>query len=275
MDRPNIDIFVVDNDASGSSHKIIKECESILNKRINYSIEPRRGIPFARNASIKSVGSDSEFIAIIDDDEYPDPYWLDELLSTQKLYNADIVSGPVIPEYNQDCPEWIIDGKFFERERFKTGHRLKYVATNNVLMRKDVVGKVGEFDTKFALNGGDDTHFFLRAYYKGFVMVWSNEAIVYESIPKSRTNMKWLLQRSFRLGNSITLCEIDIKPSLVTRARRLVLGICKIIQGLLILPIYMLKGKSNFVKSLRFICRGAGMIYGTIGRFYNEYKHVH
>lgn len=76
-------IFVVDNNYKGNANKVI-DC-FLENHRfpINYSIEPKKGISFARNHAIKKA-KDCEYIIFVDDDEITDPDWLIELLNIQK-----------------------------------------------------------------------------------------------------------------------------------------------------------------------------------------------
>ena len=43
---------------------------------------------------------------MLDDDEYPDPHWLSEMIRVAQHHNADIVGGPVFPVF--DTPDhWL------------------------------------------------------------------------------------------------------------------------------------------------------------------------
>lgn len=269
-------VIVVDNDPKGSACDFCEQIKPEFKWILQCDIEPRRGIPFARNKAIACAGNDVDFIVFIDDDEVPDPLWLDELLSVQALYNADSVSGPVLPHFEQPVPDWVTKGRFFERPRHATGHHLKGAATNNVLIRAEVLRKLEPaFDERLALCGGSDWHFFKRVYHAGYKMVWADEALAYEWIPASRANWKWLLQRSYRLGNTESFCEIDLNPSLAVRTMCAVKGVRRIIRGSLFMPIALLLGKQKFIKNLRYISHSAGMLSGVVGGRYDEYRKVH
>jgi hypothetical protein len=54
-----------------------------------------------------------DFFAFIDDDEIPDPNWLEQLLLTQARTGADVVRGCVEPILPDGSPTWIKDGHFF------------------------------------------------------------------------------------------------------------------------------------------------------------------
>ena len=271
-----LEIIIVDNDVDGSARSVCESFELQLKWSIKYCIEPNRGIPYARNKSLACVEDDADFIAFIDDDEVPDSNWLDELLYNQKIYDADVVSGPVMPYFSEAVPEWILKGKFFERPYYPTGSVLNKAATNNTLVCSKVFKNMNSFfDERFALNGGDDLHFFMRVHRAGYKIVRSNEALVYEWIPKSRANAKWILQRAYRLGNTYSLCEVEFEPSITVRLKRIVKVAGRIGQGLLLMPLSLFIGRHIFIQSLKYIYTSAGILTGMTGIVYEEYRTIH
>ena len=112
----------------------------------------------------------------IDDDEVPSPEWLKHLAACQQAYGADVVSGPVIPHFMSEVPQWITAGRFFERPRYATGTVLPEARTGNVLIRMEVFHRIGLFDDRFALTGGEDMDFFVRLYESGGLIFWADEA---------------------------------------------------------------------------------------------------
>ncbi|MDJ0733596.1 MAG: glycosyltransferase family A protein [Nostocaceae cyanobacterium] len=273
---PKLEIIVVDNDDHGSACELCQQISSQIQWTLKCYVEPRRGIPFARNKAIACAGKDLDFLAFIDDDEVPQPSWLDELLRVQSLYNADVVSGPVLPYFNQSVPDWITKGKFFERSRYSTGHLLKGAATNNVLIRTEVLQKMEPcFDERLALSGGSDWHFFRRVSHAGYKIVWANDALVDEWIPASRANLVWLLKRSYRLGITESFCEVDLDPSFAVRAICIFKGIRRIIKGTLSIPLSVIWGKHEVFRTLRYIYHSAGMLVGVTGKKYQEYQKIH
>ena len=110
--------------ADGSALVSVKEAVRYLRIPITYEVEPNRGVSFARNRSVRMAG-ECDYVGFVDDDEFVEENWLDELLNAQVLYNADVVLGPVLPAFDYEPPVWIKKGRFFERPRHPTGTSIR------------------------------------------------------------------------------------------------------------------------------------------------------
>jgi glycosyltransferase involved in cell wall biosynthesis len=273
-ETPKLEVIVVDNDSAGSASAVCSSQVDGFKGSLKYCIEPTRGISYSRNKGIASVSKDADFVAFIDDDEVPDPSWLDELLFVQQKYNADVVTGPVLPHFvESDVSDWVVKGKFFEPKRLPTGHPLKVAFTNNALIRSQVLKQIDKmFDERFALTGGEDSHFFMRLYQAGYKIVWADTALVSEWIPESRTNLKWVLRRGYRCWSTQSLCERELYPSIMVLAIRACKGIGLISQGLCLILPSLLLGQHAIVRALLYISRGTGTLAGLAGIRYQEYK---
>jgi len=268
---PEIAVIVVDNDTSGTASEI---CYStILPWHMKYLIEPKRGIAEARNCALRQIG-DADFVAFIDDDEVPNETWLDELLAAQAKFHADTVTGPVYPFFTSDVPEWIRKEDFFDRATHSSGKTLPTCATNNTLVVRNVIDHIGSFDDRFQLIGVDDWHFFTRVRLAGFKIVWCEEAVVRETISSDRANLGWILRRAYRGGNSYAVLECSLDDRLSLRLARFFKGSARILQGSLRAAASLLMGRGTFVRAMRNICSGAGMITGVAGLRYQAYKTV-
>ncbi len=277
-DTPQIEVIVVDNDPNCSAQTFCQQLRSSFKWELKYFSEPQRGISYVRNQAVAQVSPSADFVAFIDDDEVPEPTWLEELLTVQQTYAADVVAGPSPPFFSDpDVPEWVIQGKFFEPLRYPTGHLLKFTSTNNVLVRAEILRQIQPiFDERFAFTGGEDTHLFMRVYRAGYKLVWADAAIAHEWIPKSRTNAKWILQRGYRCHSTYGLCEKELDPALIkVLVRRVSTGSGRITIGLMSLLPSIFLGKHLLIQSLLQISRGAGMLSGLLGRSYEEYRSTH
>jgi len=243
---------------------------------LRYDVEPQRGIPYARNKAVTCALDTADFIAFIDDDEVPEPQWLDELLRGQRAHDADVVTGPVVPEFSDDVPAWIVKGRYFETQRHPTGRRMDVAYTHNVLTRTEVLrAMVPFFDNRLALTGGEDSHLFRRVHAAGHSIVWADDAVVRESIPDSRACFAWLVKRFYRVGNTRGLVAIDLGSPVLTRlllvAKAFVWGVI----GLLTSISGLVRGRHALVHGIRYIAYGVGMVLSISGIRYEEYRETH
>jgi succinoglycan biosynthesis protein ExoM len=269
---PVITVIVVDNDASGTAKEV---SHNPFPWRLRYVLEPKRGIAEARNRALKEIG-DADFLAFIDDDEVPSALWLDELLFAQANFRANVVTGPVYPSFTDDVPAWVRRAGFFDRPAHRTGESLSCCSTNNALVTREVFDRVGGFDDRFQFTGGEDLHFFTRVRLAGFRIVWSQEAVVTETISRDRANLGSLLRRAYRGGNSYTLVESSLDRGIIgLRVVRLFKGCARILQGSLETCASLPTGRvTSLVRALGGICSGVGMLAGLVGLRYQAYKNV-
>lgn len=273
-------VVLVDNDQEGSGAKIGRSMANSLRWPMVVAIEPRRGIPYARNTAMSLVDKTSAYIAFIDDDEVPDPNWLDELLYVQATYSADVVTGPVIPYFPKPPPQWLVRGGFFDRPQLPDGSVVRTARTGNVLVRREVFSAVADgFDERLALTGGSDTLFFMQVDRARFKMVFAANATVTEWVPRSRTNAKWLLQRAFRIGNTYAICERSLDGSLRSTMSRWGVGVGLLVKGgctaLISVVLPSTRYRGNIFNGLRKCSTGLGVLAGLVGHRYEEYRRVH
>jgi glycosyltransferase involved in cell wall biosynthesis len=270
---PEIEVLVIDNESAGRAAIVCDAVRPRFPWRLEAFEEPRRGITYARNRGLLAVRAEADFIAFIDDDEVPDPGWLDALLRAQARFDSDVVTGPVYPRFELGVPRWIERGRFFGPRQHPDGHSLEVAFTNNVLLRASLPRELGRmFDHQFALTGGEDTDFFMRAHRAGYRIVWAAEAVVHEFVPASRTTVGWLLRRGYREWGSHSRCERVLYPSMAVRAERVLKASTLVVSGLASLPITALMGRHHLVRSLLTTARGLGSLAGLLGHHYAEYR---
>lgn len=197
----DLEVVIVDNDPDGSARRVADRYSERSRWSVKYSIEECPGIPAARNRTLQEINDETDYIAMIDDDEWPSAMWIDNLLHGLRQYDADVSHGPVIPVYGKDVPDWVIEGGFFTRRRYATGTRSITPSTGNVLFDRSFLTSLNSwFDTSLTFLGGSDTEFFLRIQERGAETVWIDSAAVFENVESSRTRARWIIQRRFRLG---------------------------------------------------------------------------
>jgi cellulose synthase/poly-beta-1,6-N-acetylglucosamine synthase-like glycosyltransferase len=264
---PEVRVIVVDNDPRRADG--IAACKSLVSYRwpLTALTEGRQGTSIARNRAIEVARAcDAELVAFIDDDEVPEPSWLDELLHVQNSMGVEGVSGPVLPHYEEPVPEWVVKGKFFERPRFATGTILEAARTGNLLLTTSFLVRTGlAFDAQFGLSGGEDTLLTQKLASRGFRIVWADSAIVQELVPRNRATVRWILRRAFAGGNNWTRIVHELKPGLRSRVGRFIGSLGSVSAGLLLLIPSIFGGRHLFVRTAVRIARGLGGLFGLLG----------
>jgi succinoglycan biosynthesis protein ExoM len=200
---------VADNDPDQSAEQLVSDLSLRLPLRIKYCSEKQPNIALARNKALQNA--DSEFIAFIDDDEFPTEEWLWNLFKTCTKFGVAGALGPVKPSFETEPPKWVRKGRFFDRPTFETGYKMNWdqSRTGNVLFKKAILNSVDvPFRPQFA-TAGEDVDFFRRMMEMGHSFVWCNEAVAYEVVPASRCTRSYLLKRALLRGSNFNKHPAD------------------------------------------------------------------
>jgi glycosyltransferase involved in cell wall biosynthesis len=207
--RLPFDVVIADNEGSAEAEAICAEVARATGLAVRYVQERRRGIPYARNTCLDHVAPNTEFFAMIDDDEVPEPDWLEQLLRAQACAGADVVRGAVVPVFPDGAPAWIREGDFFGWPRRGRGARgalldgaeLASASSNNVLVRVAAVRALDlRFDTTLTFTGGTDALFFRQMNLAGCKIVYAAGARVREAVPRQRATFAYLWRAHYSQG---------------------------------------------------------------------------
>jgi len=200
-------IVVADNDCGQSARPAVETFGKRLGQSVDYYVEPEQNIALARNMAVQHARGD--FVAFIDDDEFPTGDWLLQHYHALVRYKVDGVLGPVIPHFENNPPAWIVKARLFDRPMHPTGQILNWrqTRTGNALLRCSVLSDVeGPFRRECGA-GGEDRDFFRRVIEKGRVFAWCQEAPVNEIVPSHR------LRRSFQLRRALLRGQASVAKS--------------------------------------------------------------
>ena len=272
-DAPELAFVVIDNDPEGSAHGVCEAASPALPGPVRYVAEPRPGLSVARNRGVAAaIEEGADYLAFVDDDEVPRPGWLDELLRVARDHRADVVAGRVLRRFEREPPDWVSRGGFFLDPRLPTGSPVRIASTSNVLVANRVLTDVRPpFDARFALSGGEDTHFFLRASLAGYRLVWADNAVVEERVPVERVRLGWVLRRAYRVANTWTLCERELTPSPRVLGLRVAKAIARLLFGTGLLVVGAVAGRHVAIRGLWHLAFGAGNLTGLLGLRFAEY----
>jgi GT2 family glycosyltransferase len=168
-------------------------------------VEPRQGNCHAINAAFESALATfpaASSLLMIDDDEIASKDWLESMVHAAETTGTDIVGGPVFPDFDDDMKHGLHRHPAFRPGYDASGPVPVIYGCGNCLIRRPVFARLGEpaFDLRFNFLGGGDYDFFIRCRHAGFRFHWAAEAVIVETVPKSRTNIGWIARRSLRIG---------------------------------------------------------------------------
>ena len=192
-------VVVADNDQLQSAKAGVSDFAASSSVSIKYCVEPRQSIALVRNKAVENAKGD--YIAFIDDDEFPARNWLLILFKTCKEYRVDGVLGPVKRHFDEEPPQWIVKSQVYERRINATGSIVDWreARTGNVLLKRQILeSDLPPFRSEF--RAGEDQDFFRRMIKKGYVFIWSDQAVVYEVVSPSRWKRTYMLKKALLRG---------------------------------------------------------------------------
>ncbi len=270
-------VIVIDNDAGGcAGAEVVAGLSPSFRFPLVCELEPCRGQTYAYNRAFALACRATpafDYIAVLDDDEYPDADWLAQLIAVASEHDADIVGGPVLPDFDEP-DHWLAGSGIFAPTRYASGPVPMIYGAGNMLIRRDVLQQyLNEvFHHDFAFTGGSDEEFFWRCRRDGRRFAWADEALVFETVPRSRTTIGYVLKRKFRIGTGATRIERRLGRDAAGALRSWCKGFGLLGIGILSLPVAACAGRPAIVHSLSRTARGAGRIAAEFGILYEEYR---
>ena len=218
VQRQDVMVLVADNDGGAAEGGALAEALRRDGYPLPLSVlrvtEP--GLCSVRNAICDAAMADPamRFIAMIDDDEWPQPGWLDALLACQAQVGADVVAGPVDFHFTGKPPRWAGQTLVFRPEQRAWGATGMLWASNNLLVSRRALEMLARpwFDPRFNRSGGEDLDFLARLREAGARFGWAPDARVSEWVPPDRAKLRWVLRRMWRIGFTETLARRKRRP---------------------------------------------------------------
>lgn len=270
---PILELVVVDNDARATARHTCTA--AVAPFPLRYAVEPEQNIARARNRAVALAAG--AWLGFLDDDELPARDWLARLWATARRHRADAVLGPVLAQPPADAPRWVQDGGFFGRRRFATGTpvpRNEFRIGNALVRRAALAGLDGPFDPAYGLTGGEDGDMLCRLARRGARILWCDEALVTEPVPRERLVPRWLLRRAWRGGNDYArhfLAGHYGPPGLADRAAFAVRAAAQWLAALVLAACALPFGRARWLRRLQQAYANAGKLAALRGRRYEEY----
>ena len=158
---------------------------------------------------------------MIDDDEIASPDWLELMVRAAETTGADLVGGPVLPDFDDEGKRGLRRHPAFRPAYDTSGPVPVIYGCGNCLITRPVFARLADpaFDLRFNFLGGGDTDFFVRCRQAGMKFHWAAEAVISETVPESRTSPGWLALRGLRIGAINYHIEVKAARTFWSRAR--------------------------------------------------------
>jgi GT2 family glycosyltransferase len=275
----DVAVLVADNDAE--NHEGLDLCRRLAGSYrwpLTAVIAKERGIAQVRNTLVEEALKDPamQFIAMIDDDEWPEQDWLDQFIAVQRQTGAEMLQGSILfdhaaPETTKKSgPAPVPD------IRRATGPVAMLQGAGNLLIARTLLEETPRpwFDPAFALTGGEDQEFFTRLAKAGRRFAWADEARAHGDVPEARRDLNWVLARSYSSGNSDmrVLLKHEGGAGMLLRESGKIMGAFLLSP---LLAILLAASPSRRRAALQRLFRAAGKLTALFGARYNEYSVVH
>lgn len=160
---------------------------------IVYTTTPGIGPASARNRGVELATGD--YLVFTDDDCIVAAGWLDEL--KRRLDEGYAAVGGRSAATGDSIVE-----RYYDRMRlFDPGRKLdgsiQYVLSNNLIVRRHLLTRIGGFDSRFARPGGEDSELCYRIRHDGGRLGYSENAVVYHDYTPST---EALIRRYYNYG---------------------------------------------------------------------------
>jgi glycosyltransferase involved in cell wall biosynthesis len=244
-DYKDVELLVIDNNSTDKT-KII--CSEFINLhpeiKIRYIFESKLGLSNARNRGIdEALG---EYIIFLDDDAYPEPGWLEEIMATFRETNADAVGGKVDLIYEEPKPEWLTPELELALTKIDWGDKRKkivypkeWLAGANIGFRKSVfqqykfspnLGRIGN-----SLISGEEIELCMKVQRDDGALFYTPKAVVKHVVNPSRLQKEFFKKRTFFGGVSEAIISIKmdngykISQKILTLLKQLLTNIFRLI----------------------------------------------
>lgn len=240
---------------------------------------PERGIAQARNVLVRTALADADaaFIAMLDDDSWPESDWLAILVALLDTTGADMAGPAIACSYEMEPDADVVALNQSLRERGSAEGLVPILYnTCGLVARRAVFETMTQpwFQPDYGLAGGEDDDFFLRAGSEGFTFAFSPRAVVTEFVPASRATRRFVNGRAFAHGASWAHVRLRRRPPGWSIGREVGKIMAGFAVGIATYAVMFWSPRHRLSAECR-IARAAGKISGLKGNLVEVYRVIH
>lgn len=282
--------IIVENNDSPTLQDVVAEFGGQMPQwTIQYEVEPRLGIAFARNHVLENaLAANGDLLTFADDDEVVAADWLVQLLVERDSSNLDILGSPVrFAPPPLDISVWkraiwsgmnkvnrTGEAKALRSHSTGKSHHIR-LATGSWMGNLDFFRRTGlRFDNSLGLAGGEDWQLWLEARRLGANTGWAPHAIVFETVPADRLTLHYQYRRSRdhsiialrrKLQSNPMMTSVHLAGAITGRLARLLFYV-------LAAPF---TGGKTLVRAAACLGSIVGLMQACLGKASSHYERVH
>jgi glycosyltransferase involved in cell wall biosynthesis len=211
-DGVRLHFIIIENNETASLDQAVESFrEQVPGSTVQYELETRLGIAFARNQALEAaLAAGGDILTFADDDETVEEDWLAQLLAARDAQDCDIVASPVRlappPASASSWNRMIWSGmnRINRNSEAKSIRLLEMgkakqikLATGSWMGKLEFFRRTGlRFDNTLGLAGGEDWQLWTDALKLGAHTTWTPHAICYETVPVERLTLRYQYRRS-------------------------------------------------------------------------------
>jgi GT2 family glycosyltransferase len=204
------EFLVIDNGSRDATPELLARHVWPAGWLVRVVREDKLGIANARNRAINEACG--EYLIFLDDDESADPDWLLAYERLVQEHDPDAFGGRIEVLFEDPRPPWLCDELLGFLGKLDWGEAIKPLSdpatplyTGNFGFRRNIVKKIGLFDTSLGRrgkenNGGEDVDYYRRIILNGLKVWWTPEAVIYHRIQAAKLNRRYFLDLHYRQG---------------------------------------------------------------------------
>jgi glucosyl-dolichyl phosphate glucuronosyltransferase len=231
-----VELVVVANACTDDTEALVRSWEGRMGFPVRCEVEARVGLGHARNRCV--AASRHEICALLDDDVWVSPGWLESLLKVYSRTPADLVAGRAELWWEAVArPKWLTPLMEMSLSGLELGPAMFEMTTPdavgaNFSFRRKVFDEVGPFRTDLdrvgqQLLGGGETYFIREAQKRGHKLFYSPEASVKHWVAPHRIQTPYLAGVTF--GSSYANVIMKERYGPLDAARSILLGMARMV----------------------------------------------
>lgn len=203
------EIIVVDNNSTDDTQGVVDGAARCATN-LRLVREPQQGLSHARNRGWRAARA--PYVAYLDDDATMPPGWVKAALDVIDDVAPDVFGGPYHASYTEGKPRWFDDAyaslTFGNKPRVLA--RGEYLSGSNIVIRRDLLGRLRGFDTKLGMQGralayGEEPDLInrVRQALPGAVVYYDPALYIHHLVHPDKMTLRWMARYQFSVGRSM------------------------------------------------------------------------